>query len=155
MKRILIPLVALSLTSCTGLGALMGGTPPQAPAAVTNISRTALDFALNAFDAALYGLDFAMDSGRLVPGSEPARRIAAAGRNVMRFLGVAEAARDMGNSATYEQAFANAKTALDEFRSMFPTRAALADQPTLTNERRLAILARLEGRGGGGLIVTR
>lgn len=155
MKKLLLaPLVALSLGGCGPiLGALTAGAgpPPQAPAAVTSISRTALDFALNAFDAALYGLDFAMDSGRLQPGSEPARRIAAAGRRVMNFLGAAEAARDLGNSPTYEQAFANAKTALDEFRALFPQRTSTANMPPMTNAHRLAILARLEAVGGGSM----
>lgn len=159
MRKILVaPLLAcvLLLSACMGqggLGALLGaGTPPQAPAAVQTISRTALDFALNAFDAALYGLDLAMDTGRLQPGSEPARRIAAAGRRVMNFLGAAEAARDLGSSATYEQAFASAKTALDEFRALFPQRTASANMPTLTNAERNAILARLESGHGGAII---
>jgi hypothetical protein len=128
------------------LTGLLGGLgpPPQAPAAVVQISRTAIDFALNSFDAALYGLDFAMDSGKLVPGSPTAKRIAAAGRTVMKFLGVAEAARDLGSAATYEEAFAKAKTALDEFRSLFPTRASTGKRPPLTNAERVSILDRLE-----------
>jgi hypothetical protein len=149
---LLAPLVALSLSGCGPvLRAFTAGAPPQAPAAVMSISRTALDFSLNAFDAALYGLDFAMDAGRLTPGSEPARRIAAAGRRVMNFLGAAEAARDLGSSATYEQAFANAKTALDEFRSLFPARASFEQVPPMTNDQRAAILDRLEGHGGGSI----
>lgn len=148
MKRlILIAATALSLNACAPLlGALMtgGGTPPQAPAIVTTISRTAIDFALNSFDAALYGLDFAMDAGKLTPGSDKAKRIAAAGRTVMKFLGVADAARDLGSSATYEEAFSKAKTALDEFRSLFPTPSSSLKRPSMTNAHRMAILDRLE-----------
>lgn len=155
---LLAPLLAASmlLAGCTGLARMLdttAGPPPQAPAAFTNISRTALDFALNAFDAALYGLDFAMDAGRLQPGSDNARRIAAIGRRVMNFLGAAEAARDLGNSATYEQAFANAQLALTEFRQLLPQRASLetdfaagwvklAARPMTARERE-RILARL------------
>jgi hypothetical protein len=145
-KSILAAVLSLALCSCSALGGLMG-PPPQASTAVQTMSRTALDFALNSFDAALYGLDFMMDTGKLQPGSDQARRIAAAGRKVMNFLGVAEAARDLGSAATYEEAFANAKTALDEFRSLFPTRAAVTDHPVLTDAERMAIIERLEGRG--------
>jgi hypothetical protein len=114
MKKLLLaPALAMCLNGCAPalLGALMGGagTPPQAPAAVTNISRTALDFALNSFDAALYGLDFAMDAGSSCPGSDNAKRIAAAGRKVMGFLGVADAAQKLGTRPTYEEAFSDAK----------------------------------------------
>ncbi len=143
--------LALSLPGCAGLGALAGaiaGPPPQAPVAVLNISRNALDFALNSFDAALYGLDFAMDAGKLQPGSPTAKKIASAGRKVMNFLGVAEAARDLGSSATYEEAFGNAKKALDEFRSLLPGKASLADHRSLTNAQRLAVLDRLETGAG-------
>jgi len=139
MKRLIPLTLILALPGCN-MGALL-----QAPATASSITRAPLDFALNSFDAALSGLDFAMDSGRLTPGSETARKIAAAGRKVMNFLGVAEAARDLGSSATYEQAFANAKTALDEFRGLFPTHAGVSFVMPLTNAERQQILARLEG----------
>lgn len=150
MKKILIaPLLAAAmlLQSCTGMAGLLGGTPPQAPASVQNISRSALDFALNSFDAALYGIDFAIDARVIVPGSETARRIAAVGRRVMGFLGVADAAQRLGSSATYEEAFTNARTALQEFRQLLPARPAtivMAYQPPMTDAQRLRILRRLE-----------
>jgi hypothetical protein len=152
MKRpfLLAPLLALSLSGCAPalLGALMGGgAPPQASAQVTNISRTALDFALNSFDAALYGLDFAMDAGKLQPGSDNAKRIAAAGRKVMSFLGAANAAQKLGNAPTYEAAFVDAKEALDEFRALLPGHPASAStmpRPPLTWAERGRIIHRLE-----------
>jgi hypothetical protein len=119
---LLAPMLALTLQGCGPMLAAMAGgmaasAPPQAPAAVAEISRGALDFALNSFDAALYGFDFAMDLGKPAPGSPEAKRIAAAGRKVMSFLGAAEAARAIGNSATYEEAFRKAGEALSEFRA--------------------------------------
>ena len=144
MKKILIACATIALAGCTP--ALLGGltgAPPQAPAAVTNISRTAIDFALHSFDAALYGLDAAMDAGKLVPGSPTAKKIAAAGRKVLSFLGVADAAQRLGSQTTYEEAFKNANVALDEFRSLWASPAAAADQPALTWEQRFQILDRL------------
>lgn len=148
-QLLLLPLLAgaLLLSACAPLLGMMAGglgTPPQAPAAVTTISRTAIDFALHSFDAALYGLDFAMDSGRLKPGSPTAKQIAAAGRKVMGALGVADAAQKLGSSATYEEAFKNANDALQEFRGLLPAPAALADRPPLTDAERMAIIRRLE-----------
>lgn len=152
LKKLLCLAASVMLTACSMLPGL-GGAPPQVPA-IQNISRAPLDFALNSFDAALYGLDFAMDARALTPGSDTARRIAAAGRRVMNFLGACEAARDLGNSATYEQAFTNAKTALDEFRALLPARPAafgigFGHMPPLTPAQRERILHRLEAGGGG------
>lgn len=153
MKKILMfpvtVLMMVALASCGLLPALMtgAGPPPQAPAAVTQISRTAIDFALNSFDAALYGVDFAIDAHLLVPGSDTSRRVAAAGRRVMSALGVADAAQRLGSSATYEEAFNNAKTALDEFRQLLPahpTSAHFWPRAPLTMAQRMAILERLE-----------
>jgi hypothetical protein len=92
MRKLALIVAAASMcvSGCAPLlSALVTGSsaPPQAPAKVTEISRTAVDFALNSFDAALYGLDFAMDVGKIKPGSPNAKQIAAAGRKVMNFLG--------------------------------------------------------------------
>jgi hypothetical protein len=146
IRRLISVCIALSLSACAPLlGALLtgGAAPPQAPVAVTNISRTALDFALNSFDAALYGLDFAMDSGKITPGSDKAKAIAAAGRKVMNFLGAAEAARDLGNSATYDEAFKHANDALGEFRTLLGKGpVAINDNRPLTPGSRTAVLDR-------------
>jgi hypothetical protein len=151
-KMLFIPLIAASmmLSACAGLlsAMLTGSTaPPQAPAQVINISRGAVDFALNSFDAALYGLDFAMDAGKLVPGSAKAKSIAAAGRKVMQALGAAEAARDAANSTSYEEAFANANMALKDFRALIgntPTAGLTpADMHPLSPSTRTALLDRL------------
>lgn len=144
---------SLSLQACAPLlqamtGPNATGTPPQLPESANRISRTAVDFALHSFDAALYGLDWAMDAGRLTPGSEQARSIARVGRQVMNFLGVADAAQRLGNSETYEEAFANATRALAEFRNL----AGMAASPTflqqnvphMSEEQRNRILDRLE-----------
>lgn len=143
MKRLLI-LAPLLLSGCTGLGGIMSAPPHLTPQAQT-ISRSAIDFALNSFDAALYGLDFAMDSHALVPGSDKAKSIAKVGRTVVGFLGVADAAQKLGSSTTYEQAFTNAKSALDEFRALLPAHASQSKMPPMTNEQRKRILDRLDG----------
>jgi hypothetical protein len=163
-RLMLLAALTLSLQGCAGMlpalaGAAMGGgQPPQAPAAFTNISRSALGFAFNSFDAALYGFDFAMDLGKPAPGTPQAKAIAAAGRKVLGFLSAAEAARDLGSAATYEEAFTKAGEALREFRSglgmqpqaamytpagIFPN-ADLGDRKPLNDAQRRAILDRAE-----------
>jgi hypothetical protein len=152
MRKLALIVAAASMcvSSCAPLlSALVTGSsaPPQAPAKVMEISRTAVDFALNSFDAALYGLDFAMDVGKIKPGSPTAKQIAAAGRKVMGFLGAANAARELGNAATYEQAFGQANEALKEFRSLLgqPATAQLNlphGQSKLAQRSRDEILAR-------------
>lgn len=152
LRHALIAALALVLTTGCGLlnPALLGaGAPPQAPAQVTHLSRTALDFSLNSFDAALSGLDFAMDAHMLVPGSEQARNLARIGRQVMNFLGAADSAISLGSSATYEAAFTSAKSALDQFLAAMPHSAHPAalrtgPPPHLTPAERARILARLE-----------
>lgn len=139
MKALIIA-ASLALSGCAGLS-LPVGAPPQASPAVTKMSRTALDFALNSFDATLYGLDFAMDVGKIVPGSEQAKRIAAAGRKVQKFLGAAEAAYDMQSAETYEEAFAKAGEALREFRALLGGSPTASLAPLNTNQR-TGILAR-------------
>lgn len=142
MKKIILCIAAASLS----LGGCLGTTaaPPQAPVQVVNISRTAIDFALNSFDAALYGLDFAMAAGKLTPGSDKAKRIAAVGRKVQSFLRAAEAARAAGNAPSYEAAFASANTALSEFRSLLAgTPTAQIGDVGLSPDERAEILNRL------------
>ena len=138
--------------------ALGGAQPPQAPAQFTIISRSALGFAYNSFDAALYGFDFAMDLGKPAPGTPQAKATSAAGRKVLSFLGAAEAARDLGNSATYDEAFAKAGEALKEFRTGlgmapqaamitpagFYLNADLGEREPLSNAQRRDILDRAE-----------
>lgn len=117
----IVGLLAFAAMACApllaGLGS-MAGPPPQAPVQVINISRGAVDFALNAFDAGLYAFDLAMDLGKPKAGSPEAKRIAAAGRKVVSALVIVEAARDAGNSVTYDEAFRNANLALTEFRGL-------------------------------------
>jgi hypothetical protein len=147
MKPLLLaPALALCLSGCAPLLGMMAGAgpPPQAPAQVTKISRTGIDFALNSFDAVLYGLDFAMDAKKIIPGSDRAKQLASIGRKIMGSLEVADSALKLGNSATYEDAFGNAKSLLEQFRALLPTSASSADRPPLTNAQRLAILDRLD-----------
>jgi hypothetical protein len=139
-------------TGCAGMVRLLdasAGPPPQAPVQAVTISRTAIAFALNSFDAALYGLDAMMDLGRLQPGSQRARDIARIGRQIMAALGAAEAARDIGSAATYEEAFARAQSALTEFRTAIGITAApgawfAIPAAPLTAAERDRILRRLE-----------
>jgi hypothetical protein len=135
-------MLAVPLASCAPLLSALG-TPPQLPAQVANISRSALDFAFNSFDAALYGFDFAMDLGHPAPGSTQAKAIAAAGRKVLGFLNAAETARRAGNAADYNQAFENAKSALAQFKTLLGVASphALNVQPHEPVNRE-AVLAR-------------
>jgi len=112
--------IFLSLGLCLSLAAcgITAATPPQLPTQAANISRAALDFAFHSFDAGLYAFDLAMDLKHPAPGSDQAKAIAAAGRKVLGFLNAAEAARRAGNSASYEEAFANANSALDQFKAL-------------------------------------
>jgi hypothetical protein len=129
---------ALLVSSCGQLGAT---APPQLPSNVTAVSQTAISAAANAFDAALYGLDFAMDSGKIVPGSDQAKQLAAIGRKVQAALNAANAAVKAGNSATAAEALANANTAISEFKALLPGRATSMRGPPLTPDGRERILA--------------
>jgi hypothetical protein len=156
IKTCLALIGALMLGACAPLLGMMAGMPaaqpPQAPAQVTTASRTGIDFALNSFDAVLYGLDFAMDAKKIVPGSDRAKQLAAIGRKVMGSLEVADSALKLGNSATYEDAFATAKSLLEQFKSLFVQPAGLSfvdgprveQVPPLTRAQREAILDRLD-----------
>lgn len=142
-KLLLVASFALAAAGLSGCVTDTLGAPPQLPAQVNTTSRTAIDFALNSFDAALSGLDFAMDAHILTPGSAKAKQIAAVGRKVMGFLNAASAARDAGNSASYEAAFANANSALQQFRSLLgkPGTTGLVE-PSRSRADRAAVLAR-------------
>jgi hypothetical protein len=133
--------LAFALCACGVLDAV-AGAPPQLPAQVQTISRAALDFAFNSFDAGLYAFDLAMDLGKPPPGSPKAKAIAAAGRKVLGFLNAAETARRAGNAASYDEAFTNAKSALMQFKALLgaPATHALAEPPAPID--REAILAR-------------
>lgn len=154
MRILLALLLSLLLSACGLAPMLLGaavGPPPQAPAQVVTTSRAGIDFALNSFDAVLYGLDFAMDAKRLVPGSPTAKQLAVLGRKIMGSLEVADSALKLGNSATYEEAFGNARSLLEQFKALLPAPASFATRPPLTNAQRLAILDRLD-RGVGNTI---
>ena len=142
MKKILMSVLACAVlvAGCTPLST---EAPPQLPTSVQNISRAALDFAFNSFDAALYGFDLAMDLKHPAPGSDQAKAIAAAGRKVLGFLNAAEAARRAGNAASYDEAFTNAQSALAQFRTLLGitgTHALASPLPSPVN--RQAILNR-------------
>ena len=120
MKKLLLaPALALCLSGCAGLGALMGATagPPPAPLANTVIDDQAVNFALESFDAALSLIDAAVDAGKIKPGTPQAKALAAKIRQVQHFLAVADAAQKGGQAATYADAFHQARTALAELRT--------------------------------------
>jgi hypothetical protein len=124
MKKLLLaPALALCLSGCAGLGALMGAAagPPPAPLAARVIDDQAVNFALESFDTALTLLDAAMDAGKIKPGSPQAKALAVKVRQIQHFLAVADAAQRAGQSATYAEAFRNARTALSEFKAAIPS----------------------------------
>jgi hypothetical protein len=120
-----LPLLAFAcLSACapllgamTGLGSLPAG-PPAAVQQAAAIARGPIDFALHSFDASLYAFDLAMDLKRPAPGSDAAKRIAGLGRKVLAALTLADAAQRAGSATSYEQAFANANVAFDQFKSL-------------------------------------
>jgi uncharacterized membrane protein len=157
--------ISLALSGCAGgLSGLLGGPPAEVQRAA-QIARGPIDFALRAFDGALYAFDLAMDLRRPAAGSPEARRIAAFGRRVLAALAVADAAQRAGSSSTYEEAFRNALTAFNEFKvalgipedvaldlRALERDGALAD---FSPRDREAILAQAEGLGGGSPAASR
>lgn len=117
MKLLLIPLAALSLSGCAGLGALM--TAPQAPAplARTTIDDTALEAAWRSFDVALDALNALGDAGVIVPGSERGRAVAQGIRKVNRALAAAERFAAAGSATDYATALAEAVGGMNEIRA--------------------------------------
>lgn len=139
MAAVAIVSMGVSTTACE---TLLG---PQRASQASNLSRAALDFAFNSFDAGLYAFDFAMDMKRPAPGTDQAKAIAAAGRKVLAFLNAAETARQAGNAASYDEAFTQALSALKQFRTLLgigQAHASLDHQAPLTPRSRTAILAR-------------
>lgn len=142
MRKLLLALCApaLLLAACTFDG---GGSAPQLPSQVTAVSQTAIKAAANAFDAALYGLDFAMDAHLIVPGSAQAKQIAAVGRKVQAALNAADAALSAGNSANAAEALQHANDAIAEFKQLLPAaRSTSMWAPPLTPHARSAVLER-------------
>lgn len=146
LKSLVLVFAAVTMMACAPmLSALATGSthPPTLPANVNTMSRGAIDFAANSFDAALYGLDFAMDAHKLIPGSPKAKSLAALGRKVQGFINGAEAARLTGNSASYEEAFRHANEALTQFRALLGSTAVGMAGPPMKPADRIAILDRL------------
>lgn len=155
MKRLLIPalMLAVPLSGCN-LPGLLTGAPPPAVQHVAAIARGPVDFALHSFDASLYAFDMAMDLGHPKPGSPEAKRIAGFGRKVLAALALADAAQKAGSADSYAEAFANANTAFDSFRSLLgvpEASVASFDHVRLTPLDRSTILASAEGTSHVGL----
>lgn len=153
MRTALSLTLALSLSGCN-LPALLTQAPPPAVQQAAQIARGPIDFALHSFDASLYAFDMAMDLGHPKPGSPEAKKIAAFGRKVLAALAVADAAQKAGSAASYAEAFANANTAFDSFRSLLGVpEASVASfgRVNLTPLDRNIILASAEGTSHVGL----
>lgn len=133
--------LALSLSACTTTGT---GTPvSDAAGTALSFARSGIDATAHAFDAALYGLDVAMDFHVLTPGSDQAKRIAAIGRQVQSALNKADAAVTAGNSAGAKAALDEADGLISQFKSLLPahgTTGMLA--PRFAPHVRAEILAR-------------
>ncbi len=139
-------IAALALAACTPStsGNPLGSTGQK----FAELSRAPLDFAINTFDAALYGLDFAIAIKKIEPGSDRAKQIAALGRQVQGFLNAAEAARDAGNAVSYDEAFRKANEAMTQFKALLGSVAGggmAAAGPPLTAAERTAVLERAAG----------
>lgn len=161
MRLFAILLTALSLSAC-GLMPLLTGVqsapPTSAVLASTSIDESAIDFARDSFDAALFGVDALMDMGKIKEGSPEARNLAKLIRQIAGFLGAADSAQKAGQAGTYNEAFRNAKAALAQFRAAIGIEAktgAVMDRAvraqrlagvTLTDGQRLAFARTLEAR---------
>lgn len=120
LKLGIAALAAISLAAC----AVPGATTDLSGAAASTLSvaRSGVDAAANAFDGALYGLDFAMDAKLLVPGSAQAKQIAAVGRQVQHYLNVADGALKAGNSAEAKAALDQANALVTQFKALLPAK---------------------------------
>jgi hypothetical protein len=115
MRLFLIPLAALSLSSCAGLGALMSG--PPAPLSRTTIDDRALETAWKTFDVALDAINLLTDRGIIVPGTPRARSIATAIRRVNTALASAERFAAAGSATDYATALREAMAGVAEIRT--------------------------------------
>jgi hypothetical protein len=142
MRALALMMAAVSLV-LTGCATPIGTTVvnPTTATAAANLSRTALDFAFNSFDAALSAVDLAVATGRLKKGSTTALMIQKSGREVQAALNAAETARQASNAAGYEAAFTQALSALQQFKALFHPVAL--NQPPLTSAARTQILTSL------------
>jgi len=142
MRKLLFALCApmLLLCACTTAGTTSISDGVSSALAV---ARTGIDATAHAFDAALYGLDVAMDFKLLTPGSDQAKQIAVLGRKVQAALNRADAAVKAGNSPGAKAALEEADSLISQFRSMLPARSTTGmATPALAPHSRAAILAR-------------
>jgi hypothetical protein len=140
--RMLVMLVAccVAVTGCATTGAT---DLNSAAGSALSVARSGVDALANSFDAALYGLDFAMDAKLLTPGSTQAKQIAAVGRQVQHYLNVADSALKAGNSAEAKAAIDQANTLISQFKALLPAKRTGLVVPLLTPQERLAKLRQL------------
>lgn len=109
MKKIMIALAALSLTSCALVDKIVSS---PAPLAQTAIDEKGLIIALQTFDTVLSAVDRLIAAGVIKPGTPRAIQIADAIQTAKRAYQAASAAQRVGNSAAYSTAIANASAAI-------------------------------------------
>lgn len=113
MKKLLTAIAVLSLAACQ-----LPAIPTQAPAplAQTTIDDKALDVAWKSLDAALDGINLALDLKPALIGTPGAKRVANAIDAVTAALTAAEHAAAAGSTTDYVTALAQAKSAYAELR---------------------------------------
>lgn len=96
--------VTLALPACT----TMGTGPAPAPLAGTSVDNYGIAYAFAAADAIATLVDIARDSGRLVPGTVRANRVADALRDMGTALRAASAAQKAGDTGRIDISLAEA-----------------------------------------------
>lgn len=117
MKKLLLACaLSLSLCACGTLSALdtIGRSP--APLAQTTFDDKALNAAWKGFDAALDGINLALDLKPSLVGTPGAKRLANAIDAVSAALTAANAAADASSTTNYAEAMRKVESAYVEFR---------------------------------------
>jgi hypothetical protein len=112
MKRLIVALIPLALVACGPNSALNGsasGVAAPAPLAGTTADEKIGIGMLEGYDTFLTFVDALDAAGALPPTSAKARTLADLIDKTTASLRTAAAARRLGNSATYAEAFAAAK----------------------------------------------
>lgn len=113
MKAFLLaPMLALSLSACAGLGALMSPPPPATVANQTILDEQGAMSVELAYKAARTAMEVAVDAG-LLNGEKATTAAAIDNRAYAAVTGVRAAYR-AGNAASYQSALGEARTLVSE-----------------------------------------
>lgn len=118
MKKVFLCLLPLAaLAACGDPVASAGSTPPPILEQTTLDERSLL-LAYSGLDAAAETAKYLVRSGKVVPGSETARKISAGLKAVKSALNAAKALKDAGSSAGAQDQFNAAVRAYKDLRGL-------------------------------------